>query len=53
MNMYRVLTFPSDSGSPVKFKWLWTATLYAWLKSCVTTLEIRVVNSEGKCLKVY
>jgi hypothetical protein len=51
--MYQVLTFPSYLGSPVKFKWLWSATLHAWLKSCVTLGEVRVVDSAGNTLKSY
>lgn len=51
--MYRVLTFPSDSGTPRKFKRLWMASWYAWAKSCVTMCEVRVVDSMGKHLEVY
>jgi hypothetical protein len=50
--MYQVLTFPSYLGSPVKFKWYWTARVYAWLKSCVTVSEIRIIDSEGNHLKI-
>ena len=51
--MYRVFTFPRVSGTPRKFKRLWVASWYAWVKSCVTMREVRVVDSEGKHLEVY